>query len=439
MIRKIDVNIDKKGKVTSTSDSFLGVCGETNASEICFILCDELINAIKQTAAEKALYYRFEVTDAQSRHFILENKEFESGNSFSLGITNAFTEYDGKITVQLVIESEGFTLCTVPVDLRVEKSCNGASESADERSTVVTIFNQAQAKADAALLEMQTIAEQTLQSINADLEQSNNILNECEQRKNAAETAAVNAIAAANAAAQAKQATEQLLSTKEDVANKETNLMQDVLPDHTKYASAKATQEFVNATAAFFSGEMNNNNARLEGIKADKTALEETNALLAETQEELTKAKAEIERLKTAEEFVLLKDIVCDGSTSNFYLGQSEPLKKIYVAIRTSNLLSKSMTFNCYANSYNTVGCAFAVTTAAANTRWFRMYSERITDGVWKTDLQLFNNTIYGSNWATSYGADDINYITNLRITCGDGESLFLPEGTTIKIYGVKA
>ena len=399
MIRKIEVNIDEKGKVKSSSDSFLGICGETNASEICFILCDELISAIKQTARDKALFYRFEVTDAQNRRFVLENKSFTDEKSFSLNITNAFTEFDGKITVALVIEAENFTLCTVPVDFRVEKDCTGTPNNQEVYSTIVTLFEQAknqieteleksaercesaQVKADeilseattqaediktstineanAVLSNMNNACEKATEDINSLLQESNEIFNECEQRKVAAEAAALSAIEAANSAAESKTQAEEMLSAKEDVANKETNLMQDVLADHTKYASAKATQELVNAMVSYFSDEMRNADARLEDIKADKTALEETNALLAETQQELVSAKAEIERLKTAEDFQLIGRIICDGKTKNHYLRNIEPLKKIYITINTQNPLSENLgSFSCYVNTFSGSGCA---------------------------------------------------------------------------------
>lgn len=472
MIRKIEVNIDEKGKVKSSSDSFLGVCGETNASEICFILCDELVSAIKQTAKEKELFYRFEVTDAQNRRFVLENKSFADEKSFSLCITNAFTEFDGKITVALVIESEDFTLCTVPVDFRVEKDCAGTPNNQEVYSTIVTLFEQAKAqieteleksaercesaqvKADAILSEataqaediktntinaanavlsnINNTCEKATEDINSLLQESNDIFTECEQRKVAAETAAVNAISAANSAAQSKQQAEELLNTKEDVANKETNLMQDVLPDHTKYASAKATQELVNALASSFGSQMYDAHSRLEGIKADKIELEAT-------KQELAEAKAEIERLKTKEDFELVGEIVCDGKTTTYYLRDIAPLKKLFVQLNSPvNFETDLGDFSCYANSFISVDTAIVYTKTYVGTNLFRFYSERIAKGIWKTDVHKFSANSYGNNWESTYIAGNIDYITALRFTCGDGTH-FLPEGTKIRVYGVKA
>ncbi len=462
MIRKIEVNVDRAGKIESTNGTFSGVCGETGATTVIFNVSNELLSAIREEIADNTLYYRFEVTDALNKHFVLENKVANEENSFCLPITNAFTMSDGKITVMLVFESENLTLCTLPLDLVIEKGCDGNPDKVQVYNTMVTvleqanntaneILNQATQKADTiksetintangVLEEINSVSENGIATMQELVEENENTLDECEQRKNAAETAAVNAINAANDAANSKAQAEALLTSKEDVTNKETNLMQDVLPDHTKYASAKATQELVNAMVSYFSDEMRNADARLEGLKADRTELEETTALLAETQQELVSAKAEIERLKTAEDFQLIGRIICDGKTKNHYLRNIEPLKKIYISINTQNPLSENLgSFSCYVNTFSGSGSALAVTQANINTKYFRLYSERIAKGIWKTDTSQFCSTVYGHSWNTSYVLTDVDYITSLRVSCGEEEKLFLPEGTSITVYGVKS
>ena len=502
MIRKIEVNIDKNGKATTSADTFLGICGETNASEVCFILCDELLNVIKAATAEKPLFYRFEVTDAQNRHFVLESKAFEDSRKFSLGITNAFTEYDGKISIALIIESEGFTLYTIPIDLYLEKGCCGIPANAEVYDTVVTVLDQAKkhgeelleeanthlenskseaqkALSDAASLaenlkqevaqtataaleetvataqrsiaEMNTISEQSLAEMNTVSEQSlaemEANLNASEQRKLAAEAAALNAISSANSAAQSKEQAEKLLDSKESLSNKETNLMQDTFPEHTKYASAKAVQELVTAAVNSLDENTQNIRLRLEGIKADKTELEAANQQLSQaraeidaTKQELATAKAEIERLKTADCFRLIGEIACDGATKEFYLKNISPLKKIFVSLTIPEPLSTTLgDFSCYANTFSTTGSSFIYTKAYEKTKLFRFYSERIDNGIWKTEMQPFSSTSYGAEWNTSYSASAIDYITALRFSCGDGKTAFLPSGTVIKVYGVTA
>lgn len=462
MIRKIEVNIDKAGKIESTNDTFSGVCGETGATTVIFNVSNELLSAIREEIADNTLYYRFEVTDALNKHFILENKVANEENSFCLPITNAFTMSDGKITVMLVFESENLTLCTLPLDLVIEKGCDGNPDKVQVYNTMVTvleqanntaneILNQATQKADTiksetintangVLEEINSVSENGIATMQELVEENRNTLDECEQRKNAAETAAVNAINAANDAANYKAQAEALLTSKEDVTNKETNLMQDVLPDHTKYASAKATQELVNALAGSFGGQMYDAHARLEGLKADRTELEETNALLAETQEQLETAKQEIERLKNKEDFQLIKDFVCDGATKTFYINDIEPLKKIFVQVVLNSALNKTLgDFSCYANTFSGASSAIIFTQAKAGTNLCRFYSERIAKGIWKTDLQYFSAYTYNNTWNTSYSANAIDYITALKFSCGDSTVGYLPENTKIKVFGVKA
>ena len=429
MIRKIELYVDENGKITCSDDDFAGVCGENAAVEVCFQISEDLLSSLKVAAKDKPFYYRFEVKDATNKRFVLENNQYESGNTFSLTLTNAFTEHSGRISVGLVFESEDFTLCSLPIDLKIEKFLEGEPNNAAVHSTIVSIFNQA----ENLLEDLQNTANSANLEMNQNLEQSQAILNECEQRKVAAETAAMSAIDSANSAAQSKNDAQLLLLNKEDISNKETNLMQETLPDHTKYASAKATQEFVNSAVSYLSGEIDNSNRRLDGTKADKTELEATKNELAET-------KAEIERLKTKDDFQLIEEIVCDGKTKNYYANDLEPLKKLFLILNTPEPLVESLeSFSCYANAYSGSSNALAIATPSAKTKLFRLYTERIANGLWKTDMHPFSTASYGTSWNSSYGMSAVDFITNLRIAAGDGETKFLPEGTTIKIYGVKA